>query len=46
MMTLKSNYSYRAREVAAECKVIQSIGIYKEVRARAKDTRDGLRSDV
>ena len=43
VMTLKSNYSYRAREVAAECKVIQSIGIYKEVRARAKDTRDGLR---
>ena len=44
VMTLKPNYSYRAREVAGESHVIKSeLGIFKSVRALAKDTRDGMR---
>lgn len=43
VMALKPNYSYKVTDVKAEMGRIKSLGIFKVVRAFAKDTRDGIR---
>ena len=43
VMALKPNYSYKVRDLNAEMGRIRSLGIFRSVRAFAKDTRDGLR---